>query len=40
METIHTYDDLLMMLDQLLKENARFNWDDFYSNRDREIPFF
>ncbi len=40
METICTFDDLLLTLDQLLKENARFNWDNFYSNRDREVPFF
>ena len=40
METIYTFDDVLIMLDQLLKENARFNWDHFYSNREREVPFF
>ena len=40
MENIYTVDDLLDMLDQLIKENARFDWDNFYSNRVREVPFF
>lgn len=40
METIYNYDDLLEMLDQLLKENARFDWDNFYSDRERNVPFF
>lgn len=39
-ETIHTYEDLLIMLDQLLKEKNDFNWDQFYSDRERKIPFF
>jgi cyclopropane fatty-acyl-phospholipid synthase-like methyltransferase len=39
-EAILNYDDLLIMLDELLKENARFNWDAFYSERERKIPFF
>ncbi|WNF21175.1 class I SAM-dependent methyltransferase [Mesobacillus jeotgali] len=39
-ETIHSYDDLLRMLDQLLKEKSEFNWDQFYSDRERKIPFF
>jgi SAM-dependent methyltransferase len=39
-ESIYNYDDLLVMLDNLLKEKARFNWDTFYSEREREIPFF
>ena len=40
METIYTFDDLLIMLDQLLKENTRFDWDNFYVNRERKVPFF
>ena len=40
MENIYTVDDLLIMLDHLLKEKTRFNWDNFYSNRERDIPFF
>lgn len=40
METIYNNDDLVRMLDQLLKENARFNWDGFYSDRERNVPFF
>lgn len=39
-ETIHSYDDLLKMLDHLLKEESEFNWDNFYSDRDRKVPFF
>ncbi|MFK4327351.1 SAM-dependent methyltransferase [Bacillus sp. RC97] len=38
-ETISSYEDLLNMLDSLLREPAQF-WDDFYSNREKEIPFF
>ena len=40
MESIYNYDDLLKMLDQLLIENSSFNWDNFYTNRDRNVPFF
>lgn len=39
-EIILNHDDVLRMLDQLLKENARFDWDNFYDNRERGIPFF
>ncbi|MFD3448888.1 class I SAM-dependent methyltransferase [Microbacteriaceae bacterium 4G12] len=38
-ETISSYEDLLTMLDSLLREPTQF-WDDFYSNREKEIPFF
>ncbi|WP_305453055.1 class I SAM-dependent methyltransferase [Bacillus mycoides] len=38
-ETISSYEDLLNMLDSLLREPNQF-WDDFYSNREKEIPFF
>lgn len=38
-ETIYSYDDLLRMLDHFLKEESLFNWDNFYSDRDRKIPF-
>ncbi|HHK5542523.1 MULTISPECIES: class I SAM-dependent methyltransferase [Bacillus cereus group] len=38
-ETISSYEDLLNMLDSLLREPTQF-WDDFYSNREKEIPFF
>lgn len=38
-ETISSYEDLLNMLDSLLREPSQF-WDDFYSNREKEIPFF
>ncbi|MBT2637951.1 MULTISPECIES: class I SAM-dependent methyltransferase [unclassified Bacillus (in: firmicutes)] len=39
-ETIHSYEDLLTMLDHLLKEESQFNWDNFYSDRERKVPFF
>ena len=38
-ETIRTNDDLLLMLDSLLREPAGF-WNEFYSNREKGIPFF
>ena len=38
-ETISSYEDLLEMLDSLLREPTKF-WDDFYSNREKGIPFF
>ena len=37
---IHNYEDLLELLDELLKEESKFNWDNFYSNRERKVPFF
>ncbi|PLT28863.1 class I SAM-dependent methyltransferase [Peribacillus deserti] len=39
-ESILSEEDVLLMLDHLLKENSRFNWDTFYSDKDRSIPFF
>ncbi|MDF2921776.1 MAG: class SAM-dependent methyltransferase [Paenibacillaceae bacterium] len=39
-ETIYSNEDILSMLDALLKEQSKFNWDAFYSERGREIPFF
>ncbi|RSK49135.1 class I SAM-dependent methyltransferase [Bacillus canaveralius] len=39
-ESIDNFDDVLEMLDALLKEESRFNWDTFYSERERGIPFF
>lgn len=38
-ETIRSNDDLLLMLDSLLREPAGF-WNEFYSNREKGIPFF
>ncbi|MFS0673445.1 class I SAM-dependent methyltransferase [Ornithinibacillus sp. 179-J 7C1 HS] len=38
-ETIYDYEDLLEMLDSLLREPAQF-WDNFYSDRKKGIPFF
>lgn len=39
-ESIHNYDDLLEMLDTLLQENSQFSWNNFYANREKQIPFF
>lgn len=38
-ETILSNEDLLLMLDSLLREPAGF-WNEFYSNREKGIPFF
>ena len=38
-ETIHNFEELLDMLDSLLREPTDF-WDSFYSNREKSIPFF
>ncbi|MES5957220.1 class I SAM-dependent methyltransferase [Bacillus fungorum] len=38
-ETISSYEDLLDMLDSLLREPTQF-CDDFYSNREKGVPFF
>jgi len=37
---IVSIDDVLDMLDSLLREQRTFDWDTFYENRDRPIPFF
>lgn len=39
-ESIYNYNDLLEMLDELLKEESRFDWNEFYSERERKVPFF
>ncbi|RTR27826.1 class I SAM-dependent methyltransferase [Robertmurraya yapensis] len=39
-ESINNYDDLLEMLDVLLQENSQFSWNNFYANREKQIPFF
>ncbi|WP_409302708.1 class I SAM-dependent methyltransferase [Peribacillus sp. SCS-155] len=39
-EMIETHEDLLKMLDQLLQEQRRFDWDSFYQDRERKVPFF
>lgn len=39
-EMIHSNEDILKMLDSLLKEQSKFNWNTFYSERDKPIPFF
>ncbi|TCZ80866.1 class I SAM-dependent methyltransferase [Paenibacillus albiflavus] len=40
METIRSQEDVLVMLDSLLQEQSKFNWDSFYSDRKRPVPFF
>lgn len=39
-KTIYSHEDLLLMLDSLLKEQSTFNWDSFYSDREKAVPFF
>lgn len=39
-ESLENFDDVLRMLDALLKEQSRFSWDAFYSDRERPVPFF
>ncbi|MFC1716509.1 class I SAM-dependent methyltransferase [Candidatus Poribacteria bacterium] len=38
-EAIYSIDDILLMLDSLLKEPKQW-WDGYYSDRSRECPFF
>ncbi|MDQ0272843.1 class I SAM-dependent methyltransferase [Cytobacillus purgationiresistens] len=38
-ESINNYEDLLEMLDALLREPAPF-WNEFYTDRDKGVPFF
>ncbi|CAI9397018.1 class I SAM-dependent methyltransferase [Niallia sp. Sow4_A1] len=38
-ETIYDFDDLLEMLDSLLREPTQF-WNNFYSDREKDVPFF
>lgn len=38
-ETIRTYEDVLNMLDSLLREPTAF-WNGFYEDREKGIPFF
>lgn len=38
-ESIETNEDLLKMLDSLLREPSEF-WDTFYADRNKKIPFF
>ncbi|RDI36434.1 class I SAM-dependent methyltransferase [Falsibacillus pallidus] len=38
-EDIYSHSDVLKMLDSLLREPAPF-WNEFYTNREKNIPFF
>ncbi|WP_187274352.1 hypothetical protein [Paenibacillus sp. N3.4] len=37
-EVISNYEDLLVMLDNLLRDPKEF-WENFYVDREKEIPF-
>lgn len=39
-ELIVNYDDVMNMLDGILKEEARLNWETFYADREKNVPFF
>jgi SAM-dependent methyltransferase len=39
-ESIYSYNDLLEMLDNLLIEESSFDWNKFYAERERKVPFF
>lgn len=39
-ERIHSVEDVLTMLDVLLREESKFSWNSFYSNREQPVPFF
>ncbi|WP_050616669.1 class I SAM-dependent methyltransferase [Bacillus testis] len=39
-EQIRDNEDVLLMLDELLREKAGFEWDSFYKDRQKGIPFF
>ncbi len=38
-ETIHTTEDVMRMLDSMLRDEAQF-WDSFYEDREKGVPFF
>jgi SAM-dependent methyltransferase len=38
-ETIQNQDDILRMLDTLLRDDGKW-WDSFYSDRSKQVPFF
>lgn len=37
-ETLHTQEDILKMLDSLLRPAVPF-WNEFYTNREKDVPF-
>ncbi|MGD7022375.1 class I SAM-dependent methyltransferase [Rossellomorea vietnamensis] len=39
-ELIKTSEDVMVMLDELLYELKKFNWDTFYEDRTKRVPFF
>ncbi|MBF7153943.1 class I SAM-dependent methyltransferase [Bacillus albus] len=38
-ETLHTEEDIIKMLDSLLRPAELF-WNEFYENREKDVPFF
>ncbi len=38
-ETLHTQEDIIKMLDSLLRPAEPF-WNEFYENREKDVPFF
>ena len=38
-ETLHTQEDIIKMLDSLLRPAEPF-WNEFYANREKDVPFF
>ncbi|BAB05777.1 class I SAM-dependent methyltransferase [Halalkalibacterium halodurans] len=39
-QLIKKYEDLLCLLDELIKNESTFRWDEFYLERERDVPFF
>jgi SAM-dependent methyltransferase len=39
-EMITKDEDILKMLDSLLREQKSFDWDSFYKDREKKVPFF
>ncbi|OFD60254.1 hypothetical protein BWGOE4_24390 [Bacillus mycoides] len=37
-ETLHTQEDILKMMDSLLRPAVPF-WNEFYTNREKDVPF-
>ncbi|NEU05040.1 methyltransferase domain-containing protein [Clostridium senegalense] len=39
-EIVNSEDDILIMLDSLMEKRENKWWNDFYSNKDKPVPFF
>ena len=40
LEIIKTEDDVFLMLDEFLEKRDNEWWNKFYSNKEKEVPFF